>query len=198
MTDRYVKKMPDASTTDRLVAAAGDLFYARGIGPTGVDAVSRAARVTKPTLYAHFSSKEDLVAAVLRRRHERRVDELTARLGPVDPRHRPLAVFDWLADFYARAGHRGCGFLNAAAELPGDGPPRAAVQAEKVWLHDLLVRLCREAGHADAERLGSVLLLLVDGVAGRVVVHGHGAAAGAVADARSAAEVLLGQYGGRP
>jgi len=62
---------------------------------TGVDAVVAAAGVSKPTLYAHFRSESELVAAVLERRHTRPTESLqawvTARTD--DPRQRPLAVF---------------------------------------------------------------------------------------------------------
>lgn len=164
-----------ASARERLVDTAEALFYARGITATGVDTVVREAGVSKPTLYAHFRSKDELVTAVLDARHARRMNELG---GAADP----LAVFDALAGFYAREGARGCAFLNAAAEL---GAGHEAVVAEKAWLEGLLAELCGD------ERLASQLLLLLDGVAGRVVVHGPDAAAGALADARAAAEILL-------
>lgn len=103
---------------------------------------------------------------------------------------RPIGVFEWLDSWYAGHGQRGCGFLNAAAELvDADDPGRAAVQAEKAWLLDRLTR--SEAGLRQPDRLGSQLLLLVDGVAGRVVVGGPGVAAAAVADARDAASILI-------
>jgi|SRR5215203_3546498 len=165
--------MPTAR--ERLVDTAEALFYADGITATGVDTVVRAAGVSKPTLYAHFGSKDELISAVLEARHARRVAELE---GVQDV----LAVFDALAEVYAREGARGCAFLNAAAEL---GPGREAIVAEKRWLEALLTRLSGD------ERLASQLLLLVDGVAGRVVVHGPEAAATALADARRAAEALL-------
>jgi AcrR family transcriptional regulator len=163
------------SAREKLIDTAEALFYARGITATGVDTVVREAGVSKPTLYAHFRSKDELVAAVLAARHERRVGELG---GAGDP----MEVLEALGDFYAREGARGCAFLNAAAEL---GPAHPAVVAEKRWLERLLAERCGD------ERLASQLLLLLDGVAGRVVVHGPEAAAGAMADARSAAERLL-------
>lgn len=52
---------------------------------------------------------------------------------------------------------------------------------------------CAEAGSAAADRLGSQLLLLVDGVAGRVAVGGRDRAAAAGADAKHAATTLLGR-----
>ncbi len=48
---------------ERLLDAAGELFYESGIAATGVDAVPARARVAPATLYAHFSGKDGLVAA---------------------------------------------------------------------------------------------------------------------------------------
>ena len=169
---------------DKLLDAASELFYADGIGATGVDDVVRAAGVSKPTLYAHFGSKAELVAAVLERRHAAR----TAELGALDGG--PLAVFGWLADFYARDGARGCAFVNAAAELAHGGPGRAAAAREKAWLRAELARRARDEGLRDPDRLASRLGLLIDGVAARVVVDGHTAAAPAVAEATAAARTL--------
>ncbi len=177
---------------DSLLDAAGRLFYEDGITATGVDTVVRAAGVTKPTLYAHFGSKSDLVAAVLQRRFDERRAELEAWLEPVPVAGHPLAVLDWLQHFYADRGERGCGFLNAAAELGGrDGGARAVVAAEKAWLRDVLVRGSAAYGSRTPEVVGSQLLLLLDGVAGRAVVGGRAAARTAAAEAREAADVLL-------
>jgi AcrR family transcriptional regulator len=176
-----------------LLDTAGRLFYEHGITATGVDAVVRAAGVTKPTLYAHFGAKSDLVAAVLQRRFDERRAELEALLEPVPAAGHPLAVLDWLQQFYVDRGDRGCGFLNAAAELGERDPAaRAVVAAEKAWLLDVLVQGCAAYGSRSPEVVGSQLLLLVDGVAGRAVVGGRSAAHDAATEARQAAAVLLG------
>lgn len=182
-----------AETRARLLQTAGALFYDEGITATGVDAVAHASGFSKPTLYAHFGSKRDLVAAVLEQRHSQRREELCAWVEAVaDLRARPLAVFAWLAGWYCRAGARGCGFLNAAAELADrDDPGRTVVQQEKRWLTDFLTALNREAGLPEPERLASQLVLLIDGIAGRVVVWGPDEARRAVADATRAAETLI-------
>lgn len=180
------------ATRDVLIESAGRLFYDDGITATGVDAVVRAAGVTKPTLYAHFGSKADLVAAVLQRRFDDRRAELEAWLEPVPTAGHPLAVLDWLQHFYDDRGDRGCGFLNSAAELTlRDSAARAVVAAEKAWLREVLVRGCVAHGSRQPELVGSQLLLLVDGVAGRAVVGGQAAARSAAAEARQAADVLL-------
>src|SRR6185436_3387708 len=54
-----------SKTRRRLIAAADGLFYGQGIRAVGVDAIAAAAGVTKRTLYYHFASKDDLVAAYL-------------------------------------------------------------------------------------------------------------------------------------
>ncbi len=177
--------MRTAPARDRLLDAASALFYEDGIGATGVDDVVRAAGVSKPTLYAHFGSKAELVAAVLERRHAARRAELEAVHGG------PLAVFEWLADFYVRDGARGCAFVNAAVELAEGTPGRAAAAREKAWLRGELARRARAEGLHDPDVLASRLALLIDGVAARVVVDGHEAAARTVADATDAARALI-------
>ena len=50
----------------RILAAARELFYRRGIHAVGVDAIAEAAGTNKMTLYRHFASKDVLIAACLR------------------------------------------------------------------------------------------------------------------------------------
>ena len=51
---------------DGILAAAKALFTRFGYRKTSMDEVARAARVTKPTVYAYFPSKEDLLTEVIR------------------------------------------------------------------------------------------------------------------------------------
>ena len=50
---------------ERILAAARELFYRRGIHAVGVDAIAEAAGTNKMPLYRHFTSKDVLVAACL-------------------------------------------------------------------------------------------------------------------------------------
>src|SRR5687768_7977314 len=105
---------------ERLLDAAEDLFYERGIAATGVDAVLKRAGVAPATLYAHFAGKDHLVASYLQRRHERwRAvwDQALARCGD-DATARALSIFDALEAFPGPEGAtRGCAFLAAAVEV---------------------------------------------------------------------------------
>jgi TetR/AcrR family transcriptional repressor of mexJK operon len=58
---------PDSESPKRLLVldAAAGLFMAHGYGAVSMDAVARAAGVSKATLYAHFSSKDQLFATII-------------------------------------------------------------------------------------------------------------------------------------
>ncbi|MHB1486083.1 MAG: TetR/AcrR family transcriptional regulator [Acidimicrobiales bacterium] len=188
--------MPAAgSARDRLLETASELFYARGIAATGVDAVVAAAGLSKPTLYAYFASKSELVTAVLERRHAYRVTSLQTWLAARsdDPREQLLALFDWLAERYVEEGLHGCAFLNAAAEVPNRADPaREVVRRHKRWLRSYLAQLANQAGLDAPDELGSELLILMDGVSGRVVSERDASAVREVAgQARRVAALLI-------
>jgi AcrR family transcriptional regulator len=62
--------------------AAFDLFLERGYEGTSMEAVADAAGVTKPVVYACFSSKEELFEALLRREEARLLGEIQRSLPP--------------------------------------------------------------------------------------------------------------------
>ena len=55
---------------ERILDAANRLFYGEGIRAVSVDAIAAKAGITKKTLYYHFKSKDDLVAAYLSSRDQ--------------------------------------------------------------------------------------------------------------------------------
>jgi len=57
----------DAESPKRraILNAATELFAARGYGAVSMDAIARAADVSKATLYAHFESKDRLFATIV-------------------------------------------------------------------------------------------------------------------------------------
>ncbi|MGV9672931.1 TetR/AcrR family transcriptional regulator [Gordonia sp. NPDC003504] len=127
---------------ERLLAAAARRFYADGVTATGVDTITADAGVAKMSLYNNFASKADLVYAYLDDRHAEWLELYRLRLGTdTDPRHGVLAVFDAYLDHAALACNRefrGCGLLNAAAELPAGDAGRAIVAAHKDHVERLI------------------------------------------------------------
>jgi AcrR family transcriptional regulator len=174
---------------ERLLAAASELFYDRGIHAVGVELIAETAGTTKKTLYDRFGSKDALVTLYLRRRAQQWQEFVRERIAAEPPGPaRVLAVFDALRDRLARQ-HRGCAFVNAYAELGGTGHPGiAVVRAAKADMRALFVELATQAGVADPDRVGAHLLLLYEG---GTVAGTAGGQDDALTAARDAAERLL-------
>lgn len=146
----------------RILAAAGRLFYERGIVATGVDRVVEEAGTTKRTLYQRFGSKDALVAAYLQQRAHRWQSELLHALAESGSDSDPARSIDVVHNHamrWAQDGGRGCAFVNAWAEIGGSGHEALAViQAEKAWMHDLFTQIVGGDG-----REGTILYLLYEG-----------------------------------
>lgn len=112
----------------QVLDAALELFLERGYEGTSMDAVARAAGVTKPVVYACFSSKDELFRALLAREEERILAEVRGAFEGAD-----------LSDTEATLVNGFTSFLAAVAKDPavyrliffGEGGGNAAV-AERV------------------------------------------------------------------
>ena len=177
---------------ERIVRAAGDLFYAEGIHAVGVNRVTAAAGVAKATLYQQFRSKDELVAACLQRRAEHwRASVADPVLAlPGSAARRVAAVFERLGEAFATPGYRGCPFINAAAEYPGpDGPVAAAIAAHRAQVRGLFAELLAGVPAARRAALTDQLVLLYDGtMVGAQLDHGPRAGRRARAAARQLLE----------
>src|ERR1700678_409301 len=151
------------SARERLLAAANELFYNEGVHTVGIDRVIERAGVAKASLYNTFGSKDELVRAYLAGRHaatSTRIARYIERYS--DPRQRLLGVFEAQGELFAEAGFRGCAFVSASAESPGEAVSHAADEYRD-WVRGLLTSLAREAGVPDPEKLGRQLHMIYDG-----------------------------------
>jgi AcrR family transcriptional regulator len=140
---------------ERIDQTAYELFSRHGIRAVGVDTISERSGVAKMTLYHHYSSKEDLALAFLRRREElwtrgwlqREVERRASTPG-----ERLLAVFDVFDKWFRRSDFEGCAFAKALLEH-GDPrhPVRSAAGAHIKTILAFLERLAEQAGVRDAE-----------------------------------------------
>lgn len=132
------------SARARLLDAAGILFYNYGINATGIDMITAKAGVAKMSLYNNFSSKSDLVAAFIEMRHHEWMMLYQRRLNSAETaQERVMAVFDAYqdhAEFDYENGFRGCGLLNAAAELTVGDKGRDAVRQHKEEVENLIMQ----------------------------------------------------------
>ena len=123
--------MIDEQVRERVLNAADRLYYGRGIQSVGMDELRRASGVSLKGLYGVFPSKAAIVLEVLDRRHALWNTGVTNRVARADtPRAKLLAVYDYLSDWFSDDTFRGCGFINAFAEL-GSISPQVAERARK-------------------------------------------------------------------
>jgi AcrR family transcriptional regulator len=151
---------------ERILAAAGDLFYRQGIRAVGVEAIAEAAGTNKMTLYRHFESKDVLVAEYLRcaaSEADAHCAQFEAR-HPADPRAQLIGWLSDMADAIASTDDRGCPLANAAIELPDKRhPARDVIEQFKLKARKRLAALCRGAGLRDPDLLADELYLLLEG-----------------------------------
>ncbi|MEV5548780.1 TetR/AcrR family transcriptional regulator [Streptomyces sp. NPDC052309] len=148
----------------RIVAAAEELFYNRGITAVGVDLIAERSGVTKRTLYNQFGSKDHLVATYLAERDRRWRSLVRAAVEDCDdPVEAVTAPFHALGT-WSRTNTRGCAFINALAELPDPSHPAHRIAAEqKLWLQSLFKELATAAGCSAPDALAVQLLVLHEG-----------------------------------
>jgi AcrR family transcriptional regulator len=172
---------------ERILETADRLFYLRGIRAVGVDTIAAEIGISKRTLYNHFPSKDELIAAYLARRFRQ---PPSSDKPPVE---QILGTFDSLERRFASKDFRGCPFVNAVAELGAEdrAVKKIAIafkESRRVWFRDLLMQL----DVADANNLATQLQLLVDGSIALDLVRDDPSMARA---AKEAARVLLGNAG---
>lgn len=162
-------------TRDRIVAAASDLFYGEGIRAVSVDAVAERAGVTKRTLYYHFASKDDLIAAYLQQREQPNLARFRRWYGEAEGgvAEKTRAVFRNLARAARRPTWKGCAFLRTSAELanmPGH-PAMKIGAAHKKDFESWFTALFEAEGLAGPALLARQVVLLLDGSFAIVLLH---------------------------
>jgi AcrR family transcriptional regulator len=151
---------------ERILTAAREMFYRRGIHVVGVDAIAEAAGTNKMTLYRHFASKDLLIAACLTEIMEdfEAAWDAIAAAHVGDPKGQLLAWLRHVCGFKEHEAERGCGLANAAVELPDkDHPARRVVREAKSRSRERLIGLCGASNLIDPERLADEILLLWEG-----------------------------------
>ena len=179
-----------SQTRERILQAADDLFYGEGIRSAGVDVIAARAGVTKRTLYYHFKSKDDLIAAYLRSRHQPTLDRYAAWAAGTDVAEQISAMFLRLEAWAQRATWKGCPFARAVAELQAwpDHPALTVAAGHKgafeTWLRARFIA----AGVSDPDIRARQIMVLLDGAITQTLIH-HDPRY--VAAAREAAVALL-------
>jgi len=151
---------------ERILQTASDLFYRRGVRAVGVDVIVEAAGVAKTSLYRHFRTKDELIAAFLGREDE----DFWACWDRVAARQEQSAEAEleahlaWIGERVGRLEYRGCPQLNVAAEFPdGDHPARVVARRHKQQLRRRLQDIAERLQVDRPDDLATQLSVVIDG-----------------------------------
>ena len=190
--DTKGKERP-GSRRDHLIQTALDLFHRNGYHATGIEKILSTAGVSKPTLYRHFDSKDDLIIAALEKWDEDSRHWLAQEMekGGETPRDQVLALFDALAVWFESVGFQGCLFINATVEFAERSNPIHQKAAEHKRRFAACMRdLIAAAGANDPDETAAQLMLLMEGAI--ITAHTHGRS-DAAHRARAIAEGIMAQ-----
>ncbi|MFN2460306.1 MAG: TetR/AcrR family transcriptional regulator [Candidatus Velthaea sp.] len=153
---------------DYIAEVAAALFYRDGIHAVGVDRVAATAGLTKRTLYRHFRSKDELIAASLRRAPRVQFPETGT------PAERILGAFGMLETFLDGSKYRGCPYIIFTAELTEPAhPARRLIEhllaKRRTWFRERAA----EAGLRHADDVAEALDVLFDGAAASGAKRGN-------------------------
>jgi AcrR family transcriptional regulator len=170
-TDRYHVAMTEADT--RVAECAAELFHEHGITATGVEALSKAAGISKRTLYERFGSKDGLITAAFAAWDEPVFERFT---GPAEraatPRAQIEQLFAELETAVDSPDFRGCPFTNASSELADPAhPAHEVIRRHKDRFRRWLLRRAREAGAADPAGLARQLMIVHAGVQDQALIQ---------------------------
>ncbi len=172
---------------ERITVAAFRLFRQKGFLRSGVDEIAAAAGVTKRTLYAHFGSKDELLAQVMAAQAELALDVFRRDFAPDAATARQIieTLFHDLARWASTPRWAGPGFSRLVvelADLPGH-PARAIARRHKGELEALLADRLAAAGIRDGRALSRQVWLLMEGAMMMALIHGDPAYVEAAAGA---------------
>jgi len=181
----------------QLVETAFKLFYRKGIHAVGINEILAETGIAKKTLYHHFSSKSELISAVVAYRDKCFCEWLEGELNKAKPgMARINALFDALDDWFNDRAEvllpfRGCFFINVSGEFsdPADPVHQQCLQHKNniaAMIKAQVSTLDIDAGQV--QTLTDSLCLLKEGAI--VLVHVQGDRCAAL-KAKGAAEMLV-------
>jgi len=185
-TDRINDR--SAGRTRRLILeAAYKLFYRHGFARVALDTIAEQAKVTKRTLYYHFRSKDDILAAAMEFRsefaanrvHRWGIDPSLDLDGAID------ALFGNLGRWAGAPRFQGGGYTRIVmelADLPGH-PARIIARRQKAFVEDWLAGELEKRGAAKPMECAREVQLLLEGAMALMLIHGDASYAKSAAEA---------------
>jgi AcrR family transcriptional regulator len=163
MPSTKVKK--EIAPKDKVFQTAAQMFYQHGYRSIGVDTLAAESGIGKMTLYRHYPTKDDLIAAYLKDSNDLFWSnfEQISKNAPT-AREKLLTFFESLQDYVKTPACYGCPFLNVATEYPETDYAGHQIAIEhKQSVRARFRQLAKEAGANKPDVLADQLFLLMDG-----------------------------------
>jgi AcrR family transcriptional regulator len=104
---------------DKIMNTADRLFYEQGFNLTGINQIIEEAAISKPSLYNHFRSKNDLLLAYLDQLYTKWFAGLDAFSENSDsPLDKVIALFDYRIHRQITSQYKGCAWNKIVNEVP--------------------------------------------------------------------------------
>jgi len=111
---------------DKIVEAASDLFFEQGYQGTTIDHVIECSGVSRPTLYNHFKTKEELCVEYLKERRRMDLDMIKETMRKEkNAKGRFLTVVRAMDHNLSSTAFRGCRYFNMISEVADCNSPIA-------------------------------------------------------------------------
>lgn len=160
------------SPRERLLEAAATLTYRDGVN-IGVEALCKAAGVSKRSMYQLFESKDELLAVSLKERASAFAATLIPAAGDGrSPRERILYVFAQMEGQAGAPEFHGCRYLAVQVELKNRSHPASRVAHQvKANLTAFFRAEAAQGGAGDPGLLARQLSLVFDGASARAGIQ---------------------------
>lgn len=158
---------------DRIIQGAFDLFYEQGYQNTTIDQIIERSGVSRPTVYSHFSTKEELCVAYLQSRRQRDIGALKDSVRKQkSAEERFMEPVRFIGKTILVTNYRGCGYFNMISEVPDPANPivktaRGFVDALREVIRDGVLELKAsdvKYKKLDAEGTAEAYYLIVGGM----------------------------------
>lgn len=175
----------------KILQVSTDLFQTRGFNSTGVDTIVAVAGTTKMTLYKYFTSKEELVLAVLQQSHEQFQQWMNDKINGLQgkPDEKIQKLFEFIEEWVSSPQFTGVTFIKASAEFPNEENRIHQLSSQQSReFRQFIGKLAQEAAIKDADGLALQLSILFEGaVQAEQIKRGSGA----IKSAKKAAKTLI-------
>jgi AcrR family transcriptional regulator len=103
---------------DKIMDTADRLFYEQGFNLTGINQIIGEAGISKPSLYNHFRSKNDLLLAYMDQLYTKWFADLDTYSSNLEsPLEKVIALFDYRINRQITSSYKGCAWNKIVNEV---------------------------------------------------------------------------------